>query len=74
MEAENAESAGADAVSSRRARFHGEHSGAVGRRLDMQGVPDYDKVTGDTIPTPHGYLPDGSARPTEPWESTAGYP
>ncbi|WP_218160095.1 polymorphic toxin-type HINT domain-containing protein [Actinacidiphila alni] len=43
------------------------------KRVDMQGVPHYDKVTGDSIPTPHVNLPDGSARPTEPWENTAGY-
>ncbi|MFB8419989.1 polymorphic toxin-type HINT domain-containing protein [Streptomyces albidoflavus] len=43
------------------------------KRVDMQGVPHYDKVTGDSIPTPHVNLPDGSARPTEPWENTLGY-
>ncbi|MEW2620036.1 RHS repeat-associated core domain-containing protein [Streptomyces sp. NPDC048106] len=40
------------------------------KRVDMQGVPHYDKVTGEVIPTPHVNLPDGTARATEPWEET----
>jgi RHS repeat-associated protein len=43
------------------------------KRVDMQGMSHYDKVTGDSIPTPHVNLPGGNARPTESWENTAGY-
>ncbi|MFI8962769.1 SpvB/TcaC N-terminal domain-containing protein [Streptomyces sp. NPDC053493] len=43
------------------------------KRVDMQGKPHYDKKTGQEIPPPHVNLPDRSARPTEPWENTAGY-
>ncbi|MEN2424288.1 RHS repeat-associated core domain-containing protein [Streptomyces rimosus] len=40
------------------------------KRADMVGPAHYDRTTGETIPTPHVNLPDGSARPTEPWENT----
>ncbi|WP_326797252.1 DUF6531 domain-containing protein [Streptomyces sp. NBC_01808] len=42
------------------------------KRADMQGQPHFDKTTGQVIPTPHINLPDGSARPAEPWEITPG--
>ncbi|WP_457028212.1 DUF6531 domain-containing protein [Kitasatospora sp. P5_F3] len=40
------------------------------KRADMVGPPHFDRKTGITVPTPHVNLPDGSARPAEPWEIT----
>jgi RHS repeat-associated protein len=38
------------------------------KRVDVKGKPHFDKKTRTRVPTPHVNLPDGSARPAEPWE------
>jgi hypothetical protein len=42
------------------------------KRVDMQGLPHFDKLTGTYIATPHAQGPWG-VRPLEPWEWTRGY-